>query len=1113
MSFSTNAIKRPLTTTMLFIAVLALGVISLDRLKVDLMPELDFPMVMLSYSYAGVGPKEAESSVGKIVEQAIASVANVEKITTTCSEGSVMLLVEFTWGTDLDEAMSDIRERLDMFKKFLPSDLDSPLMLRLDPSLIPIMYLSIQGPDRKELTSFAEDKLVPALERIDDVAYAATKGADSDVVSVNLSLDRLLAYGISVDRVQGLLAANNLDLAGGRIEHGGKEFLLRTEGQFHDINDLKRIVVRQSKGKAIHLSDVAKVKLSPRETHSYFRINGKRGVAVFIQKQTGANTVQTTRKIREVVKKFREDLPKGINDIRILMDQSQFIQMAINNVAGSAVIGGLIAVMVIYFFLRSFGTTLVVSVAMPLSIVATFILLYFAGLTINFFSLGGLALGVGMLVDNAVVVIENIYRKRQEGMDMVRAADEGVNEVGMAITASTLTTVVVFLPVLFVTGIAREMFEDQALTVVFSLLASLAIALTLVPVLASNISAIILLSTLGVGVASAIVLNMLRANALIALKMTLSSSAYAIAGPLSGVLVVLAVILLAAGTLLFLLNQHRRGNLQVKSGDEFVRRSRFFRGLNDGYDRLIRWAVSNRKKTIGITALVTVFSLVLFKTSIQTEFFPQAAQPDFIFKIKLAPGTPVETTDAAVRGIDKWFRNAFPEVRMTMVEVGVDEEGTSGPMATNVGSNEAVYRVRIEDSDRLPKGMIRHTADYMQKKIRKFVQSEMPGVELDFNSDMGAAMLGMGGVEVKVEIQGPDLELAGILADDVKAQMKRIGGIDDVAVSLNKGKLEMVVRPDRDRCAALGLNTSTVARTVQTLMKGSLSTRYKKHGKEYDVIVRLKNSDRGKIEDIRRLLIGTPAGRLVRLDSIADIHEDLGPTKIQRVNQERYVSVAGKLAKDAMMRKGKIEAQVNRYVKKAQKDLPAGFEMHISGEAKDRADSFRQMGFAFLLAILLVYMVMASQFESLWHPFIVMFSMPLAIIGVIFALAITGTMFSILAFIGVIMLAGIVVNNAIVLVDFINRLRAQGMELTEAVVKAGKIRLRPILMTSLTTILALTPMAIGLGSGNEMRTPMARTVMGGLLTSTFLTLVFIPVIYIVGEKMKARRIDKFKNHD
>lgn len=1025
------SVKRPVAVLMCILMVLVLGGVSLSRVPVDLMPNINFPIAIVSTSYTGVAPQEVESIVTKNIENAVATVNNVKSIQSISSEGNSIVIAEFNSGTDMDFATLQMREKVDMIKGYLPDDVGSPLVMKLDPNMMPVISISVtNGADETILKRFSEDQIKPRLERLAGVASVGISGGKTQEIQVNVDPDKAAGYGVSLNQIMTLLQSENLNLPGGTIEYAEKKLLVRSTGEFESVEQIRNIPITLPNGTTLYIRDVAEVVDTHKPIDSYSRTNNKSSISINVQKQTNANTVNVVRDVKEELGKIVEEYPDV--KIELIFDQGDFIEKSINNVANNAIVGGMLAVLILFIFLKNIRTTLIIGTAIPISVIATFVLVYFSGISLNIVSLGGLALGVGMLVDNAIVVLENIYRHRNEGYSRVEAALLGTGEVGRAILASTLTTIVVFLPIVFTEGIAAEIFKEMALTITFSLLASLAVALTLIPMLSSKF-----------------------------LKMVKAHEA----------------------------SRNKSMNRIFDVWDNGINAIDMF------YQRILVWVLKHKRRTSLIVFGIFVFSLVLMPF-IGSEFFPSMDEGRFNVSIQMPKGSLIENTNKMAEKLEEMI-SQIPELNMMHVSVGNSGNFMSGSGGTD--SDSATISVTLT-----PVKERKRSTSQIVEEVRNSVKN-IAGAEIKID-EVASSFGGMsGGAAVSIQISGPDLDTLKEISKDVEKLVSGTAGTRQVESSISEGRPEAQIYINRDKASAYGLSTTQVASVVRTAVEGRVATTYKLDGKEIDIKVQYPEDKRRTLDQLKSVTVQSATGVQVPLLEVAEIKIEQGPTSINRADQERYVTVTGDVF-------GRNTGDVNGELKKTIKEyrLPDGYSIRFTGEDEQMVEAFTSLALALILAVLLVYIVMAIQFESLIHPLTIMFSVPVAYSGSVFGLGITGKPLSVPAFIGVIMLAGIVVNNAIVLVDYINTLRERGLSRDEAIIKAGPTRLRPILMTTLTTILGLVPLALGIGEGAEAMAPMAIVVIFGLMTSTILTLLIIPVIYSIFDELSAKTRKRFK---
>jgi hydrophobic/amphiphilic exporter-1 (mainly G- bacteria), HAE1 family len=1046
------AINRRVTIVMITIAIALFGFVSLSRLKLNLLPDLSYPTITIRTELPGAAPLEVETLVTRPVEEAVSIIRNVREVRSVSRAGQSDVTLEFLWGTDMDVSGIDVREKLDLLQ--LPLEAKRPLLLRFDPSSEPVMRLALldegardsaQSIERlKALRRLAEDRLKPDLEAVEGSAAVKVSGGYEDEVQVFVDQQKLAQLGLSIDVVTRRIRAENVNLSGGRLEQGTQRFLVRTLNEFETVEQMANAIIATRDGQPVYLRDVANVTRGYKDREAITRVNGKEAIELAVYKEGDANTVQLADGVRARIKELEKSLPKG-TVIRQVYDQSTFIAAAISEVKSAALIGGLLAILVLYAFLRDARATLISSIAIPVSVLGTFVLMYAFDLTLNIMSLGGIALAVGMLVDNAVVVLESIVRNKEKGYTQLEAARMGTREVAGAVFAATLTSVAVFAPMVFITGIAGQLFKDQSLTVTFALAFSLLVALTLVPMLAAG-----------------------RVRAAVA------------ADP--------AAVTKQPGRL-------ERGLRAVTGGlgrfwgwmsrglqlalSPLVNVTQAVNGWADRkYPPAITWALAHPGRTIGSAALFFVLTMVLIVPRLGTELIPQMSQGEFNVDLRLPPGTPLEQTDRSVQAAQR------ASAALGNVDLAYSVAGTGNRLDANpVDAGENTGRLSLT----LQKGAGRADEEVAMAGMRGALE-DLPGVQYRFSRP---ALFSMA-TPLEVVVSGYDLDRLGEAAERVRQEMLKDQRFADVKTTVEAGNPEIQIVFDQERASQLGLVVRDLADRVVNSVRGEVATRYKLRDKQIDVLVRSVDSRAASIEEVRNLIVNPGSDYPVPLSAVADVHLAVGPAEVRRVSQERVAVISANLAHGDL---GSAVEALHGIVERV--ELPVGTTAFLSGQSEEMTASFQSLQFVLILAIFLVYLVMASQFESLIHPFVILLTIPLALIGAVWALWLTGTTVNVVAYIGLIMLAGIVVNQSIVLIDAVNQARERGMNKQEAIIEAGRLRLRPILITKLTTILGLLPMALGIGEGAEVRAPMAITVIGGVLLTTFLTLLVIPVVYSV----------------
>ncbi|MGD9345833.1 MAG: efflux RND transporter permease subunit [Candidatus Aminicenantes bacterium] len=1061
------SIRRRVTVAMFTIAVLLFGFVSFTRLKINLLPELSYPTLTIRTEYEGAAPAEIENLITKPIEEVIGVVKNVQKISSISRSGQSDVILEFAWGTDMDYAVLDVREKMDAME--LPLEVQRPVILRFDPSLDPVIrfglfYESANGKDLadilnedrlKTLRRYADEQIKRELESALGVAAVRISGGLEDEIQVLIDQMKLARLQLPVAAVAAVLGEENVNLSGGRLEEGSHQFLIRTLNQFQSVGEMGDVIVETKEGIPIYLRDIATVRHGYKERKAVSRLNGMEAVEIAIYKEGDANTVSVSREVSKHFERVRNTLPDGIK-MTMIYDQAVFIKQAVNEVIYAGLLGGLLAILILYFFLRNFWTTVIISLSIPVSVIATFNLMYGTDLSLNIMSLGGIALGIGMLLDNSIVVLENISRYRERGRDIRTAALDGASEVGTAVTASTLTTIAVFFPLVFVKGIAGQLFRDQALTITFALLASLFVALSLIPMLASTEKK--------------------------RLEVFAEPRTQEPRSRLRKILRAVRVFLFTTAPVFFLKGIFKTTRMFSRVLRFLLRPilgmfSSVYTKIEMVYPRSLIWSLNHKATILGVSLALLVVTVLLIP-SLGIELIPQLAQGEFRVEFRLPPGTPLDRTDGVIASVQNSAGN-IEGIQTLFSVAGTGERFDANP--EHGGEHWGELSVNL-----IP-GSKRSDEEAAMDALRRVIES-MPGVQYKFYRPTLFSFR----TPVEVEVAGFDLDELKEVSSAIVERMSGSERFADIKSSMDVGHPEIQIHFDRERAASLGLNVYEIADRVVTKVRGEVATRYSWRDRKIDVLVRSRENDRASIEDIGQLIINPQSDRPVPLQGVADIIVGTGPSEIRRVDQERVALITANLSYGDL---GSAAYELTEIIEEVR--MPRGLTAQVSGQNEEMKVSFQSLRFALLLAIFLVYLVMASQFESFLHPFVIIFTIPLAFIGAVFALWITGAKISVVVFIGAILLAGIVVNNAIVLIDRINQIRAQGVAKGEAIIEAGGSRLRPILMTMLTTTLGLLPLAIGIGEGAEVRAPMAITVIGGLSVSTLLTLIVIPVVYNV----------------
>ncbi|MBN2807929.1 MAG: efflux RND transporter permease subunit [Deltaproteobacteria bacterium] len=1014
MNLPSFSVRRPVFVTMVTMIVIILGLISFSRLQVDMLPNIELPTLTVRTGYEGASPVVMEQLVTQIVEEIIATVPGVRELASESTEGSSQVRVTFNWGTDIGTAAIDVQAQLESEISELPEDVVRPRVSKFDVASYPVVIMGISSPmDPVELTRIIEEQLRFRLARIPGVAQVDTWGAYNREVRVELDAERLKALGIPLNQILDGLRDANLDLPAGTIEQGRYSVSLRAPAEFVDLEQIRNTVVSKREAGLITLGQIAQIRDTYEKRNRIIRLNGNPGLRIAIRKQPHANTVDVATGVLAEIAAINRDYPQL--KVVPVINQGNFIERSIRNVAQSVLYGGSLAVLVLLFFLRNFRSTLVIALAIPISIIATFAMIFFGGFTINMMTLGGLALGVGMMVDSAVVVLENIFRRRQEnGEAAAPAAIEGAQEVGGAIFASTLTTLVIFLPLVFVRGVSGLLFKEFAYTVMFSLSCSLLVALSLVPMLAAKL----------------------------------------LQNPVA---------------------QAQKNSRLSRLG---AWADALFQTMDRSYAHLLRLALAHRGRVVAVSLGLLAASLLLFPL-IGTEFMPPSDEGEVRVSGEMEVGTRLDLVDRQTRIMEALVLPAVPEA-------------ISSVTSASSGGRNADARGEIQIS-LLPAAERRRSNLEIAEDLRRRLDGRIAGMKIRTRAPQGQFLLEriLGGDEgVSVEIRGYDLDTLALLAERAGAVIENIAGITDIEISRQAGVPQQSILIDRDKAADLGLSVRDISETIETAIAGSRAGEFRSLGQSYRILVQLRDAEKQSLDDILDFVLVTPSGARVVLRNLVHVVAGRGPALIERKDQQRLVTLKANIAGRDL---GSVAHDVSQAL--AGIVLPEGYELRLAGNVEEQQRASKELTVSLVLALLLVFMVLACQYESLKDPLIVMLSVPLAAIGVLVTLFLTRTTLNLQSYIGCIMLGGIVVNNAILLVDQAGRLRQDGLTVAAAVFEAGRRRLRPILMTTLTTILALVPLALGIGEGADAQAPLARAVVGGLSASTLITLVLIPVVF------------------
>ena len=1110
MNVTRIAIRRPVTVCMFVVAVILFGVVSLDRLALNLLPKISYPSLTIQTDFEDAAPQEVESLVTRPLEESVGVVSGLTRMTSISRSGQSEVLLEFSWDTQMDLASMDVREKLDMID--LPRDVGKPVILRFDPSYDPVMRVQLYGDiSLIRMRYVAERELEKGLEATDGVAAVKVVGGRQEQIRIEIDEKRLADLNIPITQVTNVIEEANLNRAGGDLYDLDANYVVRMLNEFRSVDEIQGIIIRDQDGRKILLGDIAHVWRGTKEREIIARLNGKESVELAIYKEGDANAVAVSEGVRAKLRVLttNKTFPSGV-EYRIVFDQATFIERSVNNVLMAAVLGGLLAMGVLFVFLRDVRSTVIIGLSIPISVMATFALMYQTGITLNIMSLGGVALGVGMLVDNSIVVLESVHRHRKSDSNLAEVVYQGTSEVGRAVSASTLTTLAVFVPLIFVEGIAGQLFKDQALAITYSLTASLLVAVTLIPmVLAvrfnregiedsgeSEVNPPQLGTQTVRGPLAVLVLGLRRAGEVL-LRFLFVDLIQVVLADLRRVYRVAA-----AGLMRIILP----GLNLFTSG---------FSLLDRHYPRALTWSLDNKHLVMVLTAVVVLIAASVYQR-LGAELIPPLAQGEFSFEIRLPEGRPLERTNRVIREIETRV-NAMPQVENVFVSVG----GSNQNQFAKRAPEEHVGQLHVVMRDRRDKRVELETIDEIREEL---------GGYPDVSYTLSRPTLFSFKTPIEVEIYAFDPEVQRRISDLVAARLRRVDGLTDVQTTIQLGNPEIQIRFDRERLARLGLDEGQVANILRNKVRGDVASRYRQEDKLIDILVRAEESDRNSIADIRNLIInvdnqnrggstssastsvsqGQPGdeerpgdsleGRQgaglsvvpIRLGAVARVASARGPSEIHRIRSQRAAVVYANLSGRDL---NTVSREIRATLQELRSQVPVNTVLDLGGQNEEMEHAYGSLLFALGLAVFLVYVVMASQFESFAHPFIILFTVPLAMVGVILSLYLTASNLSVMVFLGVIILAGIVVNNAIVLIDYTNQLRQQGLRRRDALLRAGQVRLRPIVMTTLTTVLGLFPMALRWGEGAEVRAPMAIAVMGGLLFSTILTLLLIPVVY------------------
>jgi HAE1 family hydrophobic/amphiphilic exporter-1 len=1029
MSIYGSSVKNPITTIMFFVAVMVFGVYSLSRLPIDFYPEMEFPAIMVFTSYPGANASDVERNISEPIENSLNTVSDLKQIRSVSRDNVSVVTLEFEYGTSLDGAANDIRDALGFVSSVLPDGAEDPIIFKFSTNLMPILFFAVTAEESYSgIQNELEEKVVNPLNRIEGIGAISLLGVPTREIGINIDPRRMEAYNLTIEQIGGILAAENLNMPSGNIEMGAMNYPLRVQGEFSESDQIRNVVLGNFNGKTVRLKDVATVNDSIKKMGMDEKINGRPGIQMMIQKQSGANTVKIAREVHKQLAVLSKDLPKDVK-ILTIWDTSEFITDSINNLSETLLFAFIFVVLVVFFFLGRWRATFIIILTIPISLIAAFIYLKVSGNTINIISLSALSIGIGMVVDDAIVVLENISKHIERGSTPREAAIYATNEVWLAVIASTLTIIAVFFPMTMVSGMMGVMFQQLGWIVTITIGVSVIAAITLTPMLSS-------------------------------LMLKLKSK------------------------------QKAPGRF---SHDRLI--LPFLDWMDEFYVKTLNWSLHHRKTVIFSATGLFLLSILLAAGSLKTEFIPETDQGQITIQVELQAGTRVSETSKIARMIDEYINREIPEKNLVSTSAGSDDNAGFAALFQSSGSN--IINITLA----LTKASTRErTVFEIADNFRTFLASIPEIVKFTVST----ADQGMGGAtnSVDVEIYGYDFNTTTALANQVAEQIKKIEGARDVRVSREKSKPELRILLDQDKMSQMGLNTATVSNMIRNRVVGMTASKFRESGNEYDIVVRFDENFRNSISDVENISIPTPSG-MVKLGDIGRVEEYWSPPNVERKRRERLVTVSTVPYKVPL---GEMATRINAEIDKM--DIPEGILLDVGGAYEDLTESFIDLFMLLLVSLILVYIVMAAQFESLKMPLIIMVSIPFAFTGVILALLLTGTTLSVIAMLGAIMLVGIVVKNAIVLIDFTNLMRDRDYPLDEAIMRAGRSRLRPVIMTTATTILGMLPLALSQAEGSEIWRPMGITVIGGLIFSTMVTLVIVPVVYRVVVRRAERRMQK-----
>lgn len=1031
MSIYKSSVMKPITTIMVFVAVIVMGLYSLTKLPIDLYPEMEFPTISVMTSYPGASAADIETNVTKRIEDAVSSVSDLKEVTSKSMDNLSVVTLEFEWGANLDEAVNDVRGVLDGVYDDMPDGAERPTIFKFNMSMMPILFYAVTAEESYPgLEKILDEKLINPLNRIDGIGSVSLMGTPKRVVYVDVDPSKLDAYNLTIEGIGNVIKSENLNLPSGNVKMGKDDYQLRVEGEFSESSQIKNLVLGSFGGKNIYMGDVAQVRDTIKDVSVDEKINSRPGLRLMITKQSGGNTVTVAREVKAKIAELQKTLPPDVK-IDPIFDSSDFIKGAVNNLSETLMYALFFVVLVVLFFLGRWRATFIIALTIPVSLIVSFIYLAMTGNSINIISLSSLSIAIGMVVDDAIVVLENITKHIERGASPREAAIYATNEVWLSVIVTTAVVVAVFLPLTMVSGLTGVMFKQLGWIVTITVVVSTFAAITLTPMLASK-----------------------------------------------------------------LMSYRKKNSVSGKwSFDNTI--GKWLDKLDNVYEKALRWSLHHKKVVVFSSLGIFIISLGLGKF-MGTDFMPENDESRITLVAELQSGIRVEESAQIARKIEKILRDKFPEVRLISASSGSDDDNPFTSLFGKTGSNIINMTISLKPVDERERS-IWDIQNALRPELKNFPEI----ISYNFSSSNGM----MGSSTIDVEVYGYNFDQTNKFVEEFRERVAKLKGAEDIEVTRNDDRPELKINFDREKLARYGLNSATVSAMVRNRVAGLTASKYREEGDEFDIIVRLPERSRSSISDIENITLVNARGEKIKLRELGEVKEYWSPPNIEHKRKERIVTIKVKPVGVPM---GELAANIKQELQKVQ--IPQEIMVNVGGAYEDQQDSFMDLALLMLLSLLLVYIVMASQFESFSNPFVIMFAIPFAFSGSIFALLLTGTTLNMIGALGMVLLIGIVVKNGIVLVDFINLMRDRGLDLYEAIAVSGKSRLRPVVMTSMTTILGMLPMALSTGEGSETWTPMGITVIGGLTFSTFVTLIIVPVMYAVmarrGERNKQSKLRK-----